>query len=156
MLLANEARQREKHAEKIRATARERSARYYRKVMNDPKMHAAMLERRRMQYRLNKEKKRGSSVPTRTVRTKYSTNSTQERLPAKPLQDWILHKIEKYGSLAELARACEVDERRFNAVLNERSQVTFSTVDEMLTNEGTTNIWDLYESEYEQLLSAAA
>ena len=56
----------------------------------------------------------------------------------------------------KFSSTCEVDERRFNAVLNERSQVTFSTVDEMLTNEGTTNIWDLYESEYEQLLSAAA
>jgi hypothetical protein len=96
-----------------------------------------------------------------TWRLKFEHRTKDESLPVKPMRDWITRKLEMYTP-TELARACQLftpegepDVRRISSIFRvEKNSILFSSVDHMLTREGSTFIWDLYPEEYDRLLAA--
>lgn len=65
-------------------------------------------------------------------------------LPAAPIVAWILEQKEKRGTLTAVAEACGSSEARLRGVLRQ-SQVTFDFVDQLLTEEGSTRIDEIYD-----------
>lgn len=73
-----------------------------------------------------------------------------ERMPLEPFVAWIESKLEVYVTPGALAKACGTTERllyRFRK--GEADYAPLSTVDALLTNEGTTQLWELYPSLFE-------
>jgi hypothetical protein len=124
----------------------------------------AFLENKRMRYQEKLAREGKEIQPVNQWRLKYPPNNSYETLPVGPMQEWIRSKLETaYGTPTELARACQLfdsegapDVRRISSILDpKKGVITFSSVDYILTREGSTFIWDLYPKEYESLLDAA-
>lgn len=75
-------------------------------------------------------------------------DSGMERLPAGPFRDWLLKRLEVYGSTGQLAAACGLIERRVYGVLSGRQEfVSLDVVDRALVHEGSTHLDELYPYE---------
>lgn len=68
---------------------------------------------------------------------------TCKRLDAAPLQEWIRRKTMVYGSTQALADVCKVDEKVLRRVM-EQQRVTLRLADELLVEEGSTMLWELW------------
>lgn len=135
-----------------------RKRREYQQIQADPSKHISVLEERRFRYR-DRQLARGLEPKPQlgVARLRYppSEVAKKEALPIEPIHEWVKRKAKIFGNL-ELAKLCGVNERVVTRILRkEYSEINFSTVDEMLTNEGSTFIWDLYPQEYERLLEVA-
>lgn len=156
---------RERHRRKqakYRALHPERHAdaqrRYRSKIMADPKLHAAMLERDRINYRLKAERE-GRELSPRRVKSAVNAyrelkGRTGDRtLPAKPFREWLttilghegvrhtdVHRpeVERDGwAMTDLGRRLNLDESTVRKIIrNVQSEVTMTTADRALTSYG--------------------
>lgn len=87
-------------------------------------------------------------------------------VPLGPFQDWLIQKVEEYGSQRELEDVTKMPARRLYACINgfetvqgsktktgrpeRRTKLTVSedVVDRVLVNEGSTFLWELYPELY--------
>jgi len=135
------------------------------KIYADPERHREFLENQRMRYRDKRDAEGFPAYPKRAAhRLRFREKDNYEVLPVGPIQDWIRIKLETaYSTPTELARACQLfdpedkpDVRRISSILDpNKTTITFSSVDYILTREGSTFIWDLYPEEYASLVEAA-
>lgn len=117
--------------------------------LSDPVRHAALLEQRRIEYRLRKERK-GGSLQVRDKRADVYGEDPQVRLPAAPFVAWLERKLSSYESIEALARECGVNSRVFRRyTTGEQQRITLDVADRILTNEGSTHLWELWPELYE-------
>lgn len=125
----------------------------------DTSKHITLLEERRFKYRDMQIARGIEPKPQLGIgRLRYPLDPVKKReaLPIAPIRDWVIQKAKVYGGYRELSVHCGVYERTITRIVGrEHSDINFSTVDEILTNEGSTFIWDLYPDEYERLLEVA-
>lgn len=105
---------------------------YMAKVMSDPERHAAYLESRRLQYRMQKERQ-GKTV--RTVRARKPAKELQMRVPVEPLQSFLVALSKEHGlSHTEIGRATGIHSDQIRHIMKAKYQrVVISTVDKCLT-----------------------
>lgn len=125
---------------------RQRSKRHYEKIMADPVRHAALLERRRLDYRLRVERKGVKAVPARANPIKYPIKYTRDYMDAAPLRQWILERMTQFDEqYLEFSYRCGVSEKRIREIGDGSvKRVSFPLVDKILTTEGSTFLWELY------------
>jgi hypothetical protein len=135
-----------------------RKRREYKELQENTDRHITVLEERRFRYRDKQFAKGIEPKPQLGIgRLKYPLSQRRkERLPIEPLSEWAIKRAKAYGGNKGLAEYCGVDERTITRIVHkEYPEINFSTVDEILTNEGSTFIWDIYPNEYERLLEVA-
>lgn len=105
---------------------------YKQKVMDDPVRHAAYLETRRLQYRMQKMRE-GKDV--RTARARVPAKEFQMRIPREPLTKFLLGvKSEQNVNLGEMSAATGIHRDQLRGILNRKyDRVAISTVDKCLT-----------------------
>ncbi len=138
-----------KRTEKAKADARVKALRkaaykrWWDRTMADPKRHAALLEGRRITYRVKRE--REGFVP-KPVKRGQRVNRPSPRLPGKPLAV-LIDKLasENELSLASQCAALGVSDRAVRHWSEgESSAVNFTTADKVLTAVGLLP-WDVWD-----------
>lgn len=128
------------------------------KIIQDQETHRSYLEERRIRYHDDRRRRGLKCYPQKGVRSLAfpEKENRRELLPVGPISEWVTQKAKVYGGNKQLAKYCGVDERTITRLASkEYSETTFALVDEILTREGSTFIWDLYPVEYEKLLEVA-
>jgi hypothetical protein len=136
---------------KPKMTLEERKAhrrKIYAKRIKDPKYK----EERREYERIYAEiMRRRAGVPRRNF-SQTTLSGYGERLPPEPQEAWIQKKLSNgyMNDKSSLALACGVDPRALDRVLrHEYESITEDFVDGLLTNEGSTDLWEVYPHLYD-------
>lgn len=137
-------RRKEADPEKINARARET----YHRIKQDPERHKRLLETRRIAYKLRQERKGVKVQPGKGDHNlKWKPKYPKVSVSTVPIADWVDHQLGNgyCGSVLELAKSCGVSERLINKIKDrEETDMPLTTIDKMLTNEGSTPLQELY------------
>lgn len=143
--------------------------RHKERMETEPEYARKFRERQRM-YAEAKRREAGKPVRLVVIESRKSQVAVRHdpKLAIEPFQQWIrkraakyakdfsLHSIDndKVSGLGHLALACHVSEKRLYQILKGDEYpdgVPLKTVDDALTNEGSTFLFELYPEEDEQL-----
>lgn len=121
---------------------KERDRRYNAKLAKDPKRKAVINEGRRLDAQI-KAMDEGRKVRRMPVQIKIEDKDV--RLPSGPFMDWVQQRRYHYQTLSDFVKACGVPERSLTRLHEARTHtVSCIFVDKVLTNEGSTALWELY------------
>jgi hypothetical protein len=127
------------------------------KLETDPEWAERYRERQRFYA---EKKRREKGIKAREVeKSTYKRSKADDLIEIAPFQQWINHKIEKYGSIEDFAMAVDTSPR---TVLRWRTgreiskngkervfdKIPLHTVDVALTREGNTALWEIYPELY--------
>jgi len=76
------------------------------------------------------------------------SRASGEKVPIGPFRDWLMSRIQKYGSACDVARELGLSEREVYRFLKQSKMVTVATVDHALTRDGGTMLWEIYPELY--------
>lgn len=133
-----------------RSNKADRNARrreYHAQKRQDPEW----LEQRREYQRIWAEvARRRAGVEPRLTLLNNRNIGPATRLDCEPMEKWVRERLERWSS-EELGKICGVDGALIRALSKgEKTYIEDDTVDRMLRNEGSTDIWHLYPELYEQ------
>lgn len=110
-------RKRREYRRKHPDSSRRYSSKAWEKVTADPERHAKLLETRRIQYHLRKEKQ-GVKVSSRRSPIKYPFHDDNKLLDIEPFLLWLLPLMKSRElSNVELASIMQVDDRRIRRIV---------------------------------------
>jgi hypothetical protein len=105
---------------------------FHRQKMRDSRKAKAARERAR------KESVRRQRQEEREAQARFP-----KTVPTGPMVDWIEKTVQRYDSYKDMAEVCCTTDRQLVRIRDQK-WVKVSWVDEVLTREGTTMLWELY------------